>query len=468
MKPKKISKWIQGGILIVSLLVILATLGCQPAQPAGTQPQGDTSWSKVQESGVLMVGTSSGYPPYEFYTDDMRLDGFDIALINLIAEKLGVRVNIQDFAFDGLGSALQVNQIDAAIAAISVSEERAKQVNFSNVYFVGSDGELAREGSSITSVKTIEDLANRRIGVERGTIYETWVQKELVDTGLIRPEQMFVYAQAKDAANDLSLDRLDIVIMDLRPATDAQKYYGVVLVGSGQTQQKFAVALKLNANELTTKINEALIQLQNDGTLAELQKEYLNLDPNEAEPLPTPAPTLAPAAPTPTYVPTPVPPAGCIDSMAYIMDLTYDDGNGTFYPDIAPSTSFQKGWRIKNTGSCTWDSRYYLAFTGGTQMGGQPTAIQSTVSPGATYDIYVNLMSPSSPGQYYGEWTLFNNLNYGFGEKLFVQIEVPGATSAPPTTVPPTATPPAPTMTQAPTAVPPTETLQIAQPIATP
>jgi len=460
------------GILTICLAVIFGTLGCQSNQPV----QQDDSWSKVESAGVLNIGTSSGYPPYEYYSEDMILEGFDIALINSIGSKLGIRVNIQDFAFDGLGSALQVDQIDAAIAAISVTDERAAQVNFSNVYFVGSDGILARTGSPITSVTSIQDLANKRIGVERGTIYETWVQKELVDKGLITADQMFVYAQAKDAVNDLSLDRLDLVIMDLRPAIASTDFFGVFLAGQAQTQQKFAIAMKLNANELTARINEALLQLQNDGTLAELQKEYLNLDPEMVQPLPTPVPTLAPSAPTPTFVPTYVPPAGCVDAMAYVMDLTYDDGNMTHFPDVQPNQAIQKGWRIQNTGSCTWNSSYFLAFTGGTQMNGQPTAIQGSVAPGATYDMYVNLVAPSSPGQYTGEWTLFNSQNFGFGEKLFVAIEVIGGpTSVPPTPALPTATPQPtlvpPTATQPPTQVPPTNTPEapaVSNPIATP
>jgi hypothetical protein len=354
-----------------------------------------------------------------------------------------------------------VDQIDVAIAAISVTDERATQVNFSNVYFVGSDGVLARKGSSITSVATIQDFANKRVGVERGTIYETWVQQELVDKNLIRADQMFVYVQAKDAVNDLSLDRLDLVITDLRPATAAQSFYDVVLVGSEHTQQRFAVALKLNANELTAKINDALIQLQNDGTLAELQREYLNLESSEVEPLPTPestatpapsAPTQAPAGPTPTFVPTPV---GCVDAMKFIADLTLDDGNGTFFPDVQPNQSLQKGWRVQNTGTCTWNSTYSLRFVQGSQMGGQPTAIQGNVAPGAMHDIYVNLTAPSNPGQYRGIWQMFNGRNLAFGESLFVQVEVVGPTSVPPTKAPPTATPVAPTKVP-PTQAPPT------------
>ncbi len=275
-------KMMSMGIVLVSLFAILSILGCQTTPPVEEAPQGDPSWSKVERSGVLLVGTSSGYPPYEYYDENNTLTGFDIALINAVANKLGVRASISDFAFDGLGAALSVNQIDAAIAAISDTPERAAQVNFSNVYLVGSDAILAQKGSPITSVKTPADMANKRVGVERGTVYETWVQTNLVNTGLIQPNQMFVYEQAKHAVNDLSLGRLDLVMADLRPSTVATQNFDVVLVGQGLNQQRFAIAMKLNANELTKRINDALIQLQNEGVIAELQKEYLNLDAADA------------------------------------------------------------------------------------------------------------------------------------------------------------------------------------------
>lgn len=447
------SKFVSMGFSLVGLLVILTMLGCQSTPPVEETPQGDTSWSKVERSGVLLVGTSSGYPPYEYYTENNTLDGFDIALINAVANRLGVRASISDFAFDGLGAALSVNQIDAAIAAISDTPERAAQVNFSNVYLVGSDAILAQKGSPITSVKTPADMANQRVGVERGTVYETWVQQNLVNTGLIQPNQMFVYQQAKHAVNDLSLGRLDLVMADLRPSTVATQNFDVVLVGQGLNQQRFAIAMKLNANELTRRINDALLQLQNEGVIAELQKEYLNLDPADAEPVPTPAPTLAPSAPTPTFVPTPV---GCVDGMRFISDLSFGDGNGTFYPDVNPNQRFRKGWRIQNSGTCTWNSSYSLRFVSGTQMNGQNTAVQGNVAPGQNYDMWVDLVAPSQPGQYQGIWQMFNGRNLAFGQRVWVMVEVVGPTSVPPTQAPPTATPPAPTKVP-PTAVPPTD-----------
>ena len=109
---------------------------------------------------------------------------------------------------------------------------------------------------------------------------------------------------------------------------------------------------------------------------------------------------------------------------------------------MTPGQPFRKGWRIKNTGTCTWDSRYKLTYDGGnspaSSMGGQPTPILGQVPPGSVYDIFVDLVAPFKPGVYQGFWVMRNQADQKFGNRVWVGIEVP----APPTaTPPPTQTP---------------------------
>ena len=94
-------------------------------------------------------------------------------------------------------------------------------------------------------------------------------------------------------------------------------------------------------------------------------------------------------------------------------------------------------------------------------MNGQNTAVQGNVAPGQNFDMWVNLVAPSQPGQYQGIWQMFNGRNLAFGQRVWVMVEVVGPTSVPPTQAPPTATPPAPT------AVPPTVAPPTAVPTAT-
>ena len=140
----------------------------------------------------LVVGTSADYYPFEYYTPDFKIDGFDIALIREIGQRLGMEVEIKDFAFDGLGGALELGHIDVAIGAISVTPERAAQVDFSDIYFIGEDGVLASDASDIEEVPTYE-LGSYRVGVQSGSVYEDLIENDLVETGILPVDQFFVY-----------------------------------------------------------------------------------------------------------------------------------------------------------------------------------------------------------------------------------------------------------------------------------
>ena len=152
-----------------------------PAQPPAT---GDNSWARVQQAGVLRVGTSADYAPYEYYNDQFQLDGFDIALIEAIGEKLGVKVDLNDYAFDGLPGVVALDQADVAIAALSVTPERQAIADFSNVYFAGSDGVLARPDADAGKIKDTAALAAVRLGVQDKSVYETIAQEKLINTGM--------------------------------------------------------------------------------------------------------------------------------------------------------------------------------------------------------------------------------------------------------------------------------------------
>jgi len=467
-EPKKTNFWVI--ILIIcaacACMLIVVLIAVNFAKPAPEPPLvQDDSWQKVQDAGVLRVATSADYPPFSFYNDGYQIDGFDPALIQQIGAQLGVAVEISDYAFEGLASVLHVGQADVAIAALSVSPEREGIVDFTNVYYVGQDGILARTDTGIGSITNPEQMANMRVGVQKHSIYSKWAQENLVDAGIIRQDQLFEYAKPEHAVEDLRLNRLEIVIMDLQPATAALASGELKLAGQGLDQQRFAIALPQGANTLKAEINKALLTLQNNGKITELAGIYLGLKPEDVIPPPTPEPTLEP----------------CVDAMQFIEDLSYDDEDLSNFPDLDPGEAFQKGWRIKNTGTCTWTSAYFIKYVNGNnsaaQMQGQPTAIQGEVEPGQTYDMYVNLVAPEVSGRYVGYWQMFNDENRAFGQTIWVAIEVIGpepethtptvtsAATATPTLPPPTATvtPLSPTATEVPptpteTEVPPTPT----------
>jgi len=438
-------------ILLVALLIAAVLLGALlaylffwrddsnliPTTPETPIP-GDTSWTAVQTAGRMIVGTSLDYPPFSYRNQDFQPDGFDMALIREIAGRLRVQTDIRDIAFDSLFTALEQRQIDVAIAAISVTPEREALVGFSNVYYVGEEGILARADSAITTVATLSDMAGRRIGVQRGSVYETWLQRDLVDTGLTVAGNLFVYETVDAAVRDLREQRLDLAIVDQHVAQAAVAQGGVRRVGGGLNKQRYAIAVRRGGDALRDQINLALTQMQNDGRLSQLAQTYLNLDPNAVITLP--APTATPIIPT-TPQPT-APPVGCVNGMRFVADLNLDDNNMQSPPPISPGQAFSKGWRIQNSGTCAWTTAYRLAFVGGNtpaaSMGGQPTAIQGFVPAGGQYDIFVNLVAPLAPGVYQGIWQMVDDQNRPFGDRIWVGITVPASATATPN---PTQTP---------------------------
>ena len=439
-KKKSFWPWALGifAVLLIGAIALLI-LSLQAPQTAE-----DISWERVKLAGVLRVATSADYPPFSFYNQDIVIDGFDPALIREIGARLGVDVEITDYAFESLNAVLQNDQADVAIAAISVTPERAAVVGFSNIYFVGDDGVLARVDSGLAPITSINQLAGLAVGVQRGSVYETWARDVLVASNLISQEQLFSYRRADQAVADLKANRLNIVILDRQPAIKFLSDPELVLAGERLNQQRLAVALPAGAGALQTVINQALLELQNEGRISQLAQDFLGLRPEDI-----------------------IPPPTCLDSMTFVRDITLDDLRLTVFPEVDQGEAFQKGWQVQNTGTCTWDQAYFIKYVRGSdpaaQMGGQPTSLSRKVAPGESYDLAMDLVAPEQAGKFVGYWQMHNGEGVSFGQTLWAAIQVPGAAPEPtePTEPQPPTPTPLPTETEAATPEP-TET--VAQP----
>jgi ABC-type amino acid transport substrate-binding protein len=405
--------------------------------PTGLAPAGaldDLGRAKVE--GLLLVGSSLDNPPYSTYNDQYRPAGFDVALITEIGRRLGLRTEVNDFVFDGLLDALQLKQFDVAIAAISNTPERAALVDFSTPYYMGEDGILAAPDSPISSVTSLADLAERRVGVQRGSVYEQWLLNTIVQTGQMPSENLLSYVSPDPAVDDLDAGLVDLVIMDRKPAENFARQGKAKLVGHGLNPQSFAIAVR-KGSSLLPEINRALGEMVTDGTSAHLIETYLRVPAAAVLPeSPLPAPT---AVPTPASPPTPAP---CIDGMAWVADLSLDDKNMTAPPALQPGQQFSKGWRLRNAGTCAWSPDFSLTYRSGNvpaaKMGGSNFKIGKAVAPGQTIDLSANLVAPQAPGVYQGFWQMANAGGRPFGERIWAGIRVPAPVSAAP---PPTQTP---------------------------
>ncbi len=204
------------------------------------------------------------------------------------------------------------------------------------------------------------------------------------------------------------------------------RFIGVSVATSGLYQQAYAIAAPPGAEELLNNLNNALAQLEQDKTIEALSQRYLPIPPVAGAPIETPAP-------------------GCTDKLKWVADITYDDHNMRKPPIVDPGAPFQKVWRVKNAGDCTWTTDYYLDFAHGNRpgadMSGGRSYIDKEVKPGETYDLKLDLIAPVEPGVYQGFWNLHNDRNQPFAQ-LWVGIKVPAPETPIPTPTPtPTATP---------------------------
>ena len=163
----------------------------------------------------LHMGTNAEFPPYEFYDGD-NIVGIDAEVAALIADKLGMKLVIDDMAFDSIIIAVQTGKADMGMAGMTVTDERLLSINFTQSYAKGVQVVIVAEGSPITTVDDLfADGANYVIGVQTGTtgdLYSTW---DIEDEGLGTVQR---FNKGADAVQALVTGKVDCVIIDNEPA----------------------------------------------------------------------------------------------------------------------------------------------------------------------------------------------------------------------------------------------------------
>ena len=225
--------------------------------------------------GVLTVGTNAEFPPFEYVNDAGEPDGFDIALIKAIGEKLGVEVVVENMEFASLVSSIG-SKIDVSIAGMTVTEERLQSVDFSDSYAKGVQVVIVKEGSAITSVDDLfAEGASNIVGVQTGTtgdLYSTW---DLEDAGLATVER---FNKGADAVLALTQDKVDCVVIDNEPAKEfVAANEGLVILDTEYAVEDYAICFAKDS-ELTEKVNGALQELIADGTVQAIIDKYISAE----------------------------------------------------------------------------------------------------------------------------------------------------------------------------------------------
>ncbi len=253
-------------LIAAALVLALAVAACGGDDDETTS--GGTSGGEdlgTIEEGTLTVGTDTPFPPFEI-GQPPDISGYDIEVVDAVAENLGLEVTYQDTTFDTIFRDTAQGQFDLAAAASTITPGREQTVDFSDPYYEAQQALVVPEGSDIASV---DDLADAIVGAQDGTTGETFANDE-TEAAEVRG-----FPEGPDATAALTTGQVDAVIIDQPVALDAvEQQGGVEIVEEIQTDELYGFAIAPDSDPLREAVNGALTELKDDGTIQELYDKY--------------------------------------------------------------------------------------------------------------------------------------------------------------------------------------------------
>jgi polar amino acid transport system substrate-binding protein len=220
----------------------------------------------IQE-GQLLVGTDTPFPPFEIGKPP-DITGYDIEVVNAIAENLGLQVTYQDTSFDTIFRDTAQGKFDMAVAASTITPERSQTVDFSDPYYQANQSLIVTSDSDIA---TVEDLGGATVGAQDGTTGEEYANDETPAS------QVRGFPEGPDAITALRNGQVDAVIIDQPVAVDATESQAGGDIRIAQeivTSELYGIPFAPDSDALREAVNEALTQLKEDGTIADLYEQY--------------------------------------------------------------------------------------------------------------------------------------------------------------------------------------------------
>jgi len=219
--------------------------------------------------GVLRVGSDVAYPPFEYVDEETgEFIGFDMDLIREVGRRLGMQVEIINTAWEGILPGLLAGHYDVVISAMTITDERAQVVDFSDPYF--ATGQVIVVRADDTSVNEPADLVGKVVAVQIGTTGQFAAERI---EGVARIDH---YPTMPEAFLALRLGRADAAVADeLVALEEARANPGVLkVVGKPFTVEYYGIAMRKGQDQLLRAINRALAQIKADGTYDELYEKW--------------------------------------------------------------------------------------------------------------------------------------------------------------------------------------------------
>ena len=255
--------------VMLAAMMLLAMVACGNNNSEPTPEPTPTP----DETKTLYMATEGTFPPYEYYDGD-KLVGIDVEVAGAIAEKLGMKLEVVDIAFDSIVSGVQAGKYDMGMAGMTVTDERKEQVNFSDSYATGVQVVIVKDDSPITSVDDLfADGASTVVGTQAGTTGFIYATSDIEDAGLGTVKS---FGKTTDAVEALKNGQVDCVILDNEPAKAlVAANEGLHILDTEYAVEDYAIAIAKENTDLLEKVNKALAELTADGTLQSIVDKYI-------------------------------------------------------------------------------------------------------------------------------------------------------------------------------------------------
>ena len=261
-------------LVCCALLAAGCSAGNDGPSPAEVVRQEETTSSALAD-GKIVVASNVAYPPFEF-SPRKGPKGFDIDLMNEIADRMDLEVQYRNVQFDSILRGLSSELFDAAISGMTITETRRQQVDFSEPYYNVDEALVVRSGSEIESTG---DLAQEVIGVQPGTMGQAEA-RELLNASDVK--EVRTYSPIEDAFAALENEVVDGVVYDLpaaqKEADDSDGRLEVVEVIP--TGEQYGIALPKDS-PLAEPVNAALAEIKEDGTYEKIYERWIGRSPEE-------------------------------------------------------------------------------------------------------------------------------------------------------------------------------------------
>ena len=253
---RKMKKFLAAAL---ALTMVLALAACGSGN---SSVDTNTASGSAEGKTVVTVATSPDFPPFESL-DGSEVVGIEVDILQAITGKLGLEMQLEQMDFESVIPGVQAGKFDIGMSGITITEDRQKNCDFTNPYFMASQAIVVTPDSPITCKA---DLEGKKVSVQTGTTAEEYC----MDNGY----EVLAFTANNDAASALTTGKVDAWVVDNEVAVALAAQQGLTVLDEAMTSEPYAFAFAKGSDELVQSFNEAVQKLMDDGSVQKIFDKY--------------------------------------------------------------------------------------------------------------------------------------------------------------------------------------------------